>query len=155
MVTDAFTLAVARLKQHEGFRAYVYDDGTGQPIRPGSVVQGHPTIGYGWALDVSPMSEGLASRLLEEGLMVRVGNLASRLPWLHRIDDVRKSVLYELAYNLGVNGLLGFPKMLAAIERGDYLAAGVELLDSRWAVQVGPNRARNLADRLVHGATAA
>ncbi len=153
MVTEAFTAAVASLKAHEGFREYVYDDKTGRPIQPGSFVEGHPTIGYGWALNKTPMSEALASRLLEEGLMARVSALASRLPWLHRLDDGRKSVLYELSYNLGVDGLLGFPRMLGALEFGHWATAASELLDSKWArLDVAPARSADLARRLERGA---
>jgi GH24 family phage-related lysozyme (muramidase) len=37
----------------EGRRAQAYDDATGQPITPGSIIEGHPTLGIGFNLDAS------------------------------------------------------------------------------------------------------
>ena len=52
------------------------------------------------------------------------------------MDDARLGVLIEMCYNLGLSGLAGFKKMLAAVEAGDYKKAAKEMLDSKWAFQV-------------------
>ncbi len=57
---------------------------------------------------------------------------------------VRAEVLIDMAYNLGVGGLLGFKRALAAVEAGDFPAAAAHMMDSRWAAQVG-RRAVELA----------
>ena len=46
--------------------------------------------------------------------------------------------------NLGPSGLLGFKKMHKALANKDYITASAEMLDSRWATQVG-NRAIELS----------
>jgi lysozyme len=55
-----------------------------------------------------------------------------------------------MAYNLGLTKLLGFKKMIAAIKRKDYSAAAVEMLDSKWHIDVG-DRAVELARIMEEG----
>ena len=141
---------IAHLKTHEGFRAFVYDDATGQPIGPGTLVRGNPTIGYGWALNKTPMHQALADAALRDMTQERIFELHHRLPWIGELDEVRKVVLYELAYNLGVEGLLGFEQTLELLRRRRYAQAGVELLDSEAARQL-PGRYHILSDMLVSG----
>ena len=52
-----------------------------------------------------------------------------------------------MAFNMGTNGLLKFKKTLALIESGDYQTASAEMLNSRWAKQVG-SRAEKLSERM-------
>ena len=53
-------------------------------------------------------------------------------------------------FNLGLTRLLGFKKFLAALEAEDWDRAAEEMLDSKWAVQVGP-RSTRLRDLLLEG----
>jgi GH24 family phage-related lysozyme (muramidase) len=62
---DIRLLLSQMLEREEGLRTLVYDDATGKPIGPGSVVQGHPTIGIGRALDVNGITAVEADFLLE------------------------------------------------------------------------------------------
>jgi lysozyme len=55
-----------------------------------------------------------------------------------------------MIFNLGLTKLLNFKKFLAAMEAGDYVTAGKEMLDSRWARQVG-NRSDRLEQMIVNG----
>lgn len=72
---------------------------------------------------------------------------------LHLIDAYRslpvtaKVVIANMAYNVGVVGCLGFIKMWRALASGDYKTAAAEMLDSKWANQVG-KRATELAELL-------
>ena len=54
------------------------------------------------------------------------------------------------AFNLGPAGLLKFGRTLSAVEQGDYETAAVEMLDSRWAGQVG-QRATRLSEMMLTG----
>ena len=51
---------------------------------------------------------------------------------------------------MGVEGVQGFSKMIAALQVGDYPRAADEALDSLWAKQT-PARARDVAQRLESG----
>ena len=55
-----------------------------------------------------------------------------------------------MGFNLGINRLLQFEKFLTALENRDYETAAVEMMDSRWAKQVGP-RSERLYQRMIDG----
>ena len=52
-----------------------------------------------------------------------------------------------MAYQLGVNGVGNFSKMLNALESGDRETAAIEALDSKWATQT-PERAERVANMI-------
>jgi lysozyme len=74
----------------------------------------------------------------------------SLIPGFDALSDNRKIALSNMAYNLGLPRMKGFQKMLAAISRGDFKAASTEMLDSKWAQQVG-DRAKRLAVMVDNG----
>lgn len=128
-----------QLKRDEGLRLKVYADQLG-----------HPTIGYGRALDTKGISLAEAEAMLDHDIQDATIEVDARLPWVATLDGARRAVLINMAFNLGIGGLLAFRKMLAAVERGDWAAAAGEMLDSRWATQVGP-RAHRLSRQMETG----
>jgi lysozyme len=58
--------------------------------------------------------------------------------------------MIDMTFNLGLTRLLYFKKMIAAINARDYTEASKQMLDSRWARQVG-NRASTLAKMMANG----
>ena len=56
--------------------------------------------------------------------------------------------MIELCFNLGLTGLLGFKKMIDALTRKNYPEAVKQLLDSRWATQIGKSRIDDITYRL-------
>ena len=139
-----------QLLRDEGVRLLVYDDATGIPIKPGTHVVGHPTIGIGRALDVHGISMAEALYLNNDDIKDVQNGLLDSLPWLANLDVVRFAALENMAFNLGVNGLLGFTETLAAIKQGDYELAAEDMLQSEWAQQVG-DRANRLALQIKTG----
>lgn len=77
--------------------------------------------------------------------------LDRQLPWWRTLDPVRQRVIVNMAFNLGVPGLLKFRNTLALIRRGDYASAAVAMGQSRWADQVG-DRAKRLQSMMKTGA---
>lgn len=141
----------ARLEAKEGSRSQVYDDATGKPIGPGSVVVGHPTIGVGHACDVNHISPGVIRQMLHEDTAAKIADLRGRVDFFDSLDDVRQEILVEMAFNLGSYGLVnGFLRMMAAIRRRDYVGAAVEMESSLWAGQVG-SRATELVSAMKSG----
>ena len=58
-----------------------------------------------------------------------------------------KEVLVNMMFNLGRPRLGRFKKFIAAINEKDYELAQIEMMDSKWATQVGP-RATRLRDEV-------
>lgn len=52
------------------------------------------------------------------------------------LSDLRQEVIVNLCYNLGLAGINGFRKMWGYLADRNYVQAGIEGLDSRWATQV-------------------
>lgn len=134
---SAVDIAIPRLKVDEGFRASKYVD-----------TAGHLTIGYGFNVDAG-ISQYAATALLQAQTQECASTVAG-FWWAQGLDDIRMSVVVELAFNNGVNGLLRFPKMLAAIGAKDWATAQKELLDSD-AARALPNRYQSLSQILLTG----
>ena len=145
----AVDLLMARIKKHESLRLSVYDDATGKPIVPGSVVKGIPTIGFGRNLKRG-ITENEAVYLLTNDVDTVISEVRRALPWVKDLDHARWSVIMELGFNLGVPGLLEFKRTLASVKAGDYETAAVQMLESKWADQVG-KRAITLAEIMRSG----
>jgi lysozyme len=58
-----------------------------------------------------------------------------------KVEQVRSRALVNMAFNLG-GRLAGFKKFIAAVNARDWTTAGVEMMDSKWADQVGARAAR-------------
>ena len=126
-----------QLIRHEGMRLDMYKD----------TVDGW-TIGIGRNLeDVGLRSEAEAKFLLRSDISAVQKELRERLPWFEDLDPDRQQVLTNMAFNLGVTGLIRFSKTLSYVESGLYEQAADEMLRSRWADQVG-KRATELSQRM-------
>ena len=109
-------------------------------------LRGYLTIGVGILID--PRRGGGITReesryLLQNRLATVFRQLDHSLPWWSKLDPVRRRVLANMAFNLGIAGLLGFHKTLTLIEEGQFNLASKAMLESKWAQQVGAR-----ADRL-------
>jgi len=139
---------VEDLKSDEGWRPWVYDDETGEPISKGSTVHGYPTIGYGQMVDYSRgggITKHIGEQMLIEAATLRWNQLVNLLPFVqHQPEEVQRA-LGNMAYQLGVGGVYGFKKMLQALRDGDRVAAAQHALDSKWANEQTPKRARRVA----------
>jgi lysozyme len=63
---------------------------------------------------------------------------------------VRFAVLVNMAFNLGVGGLLHFQNMLSFVKAASWVSAADEMLRSKWANEVG-DRAQRLATQMRTG----
>jgi len=126
------------LKKHEGFRA-----------KPYRCSEGFLTIGYGLNLDAG-ITRDEATMLLEHRVSVLQDVLAVRLSFWYRLTQARKDVLLNMAYNLGVAGLLGFKTTLRLVSEENYTEASKQMLKSKWAKQVG-GRALWLSNKMREG----
>jgi lysozyme len=107
------------------------------------------TIGYGTNLQELRIDIDLAEKWLQDKLADCL-RFAQGYSWWHGLNRARQDVVIDMLYNLGPTRFNGFRRMHAAILRGDFDAAAAEMLDSRWATQVG-RRARHLSNIMKTG----
>lgn len=125
---------ISQLIRHEGLR-----------LKPYRCIAGKLTIGIGRNLDDKGITEEEAMYLLTNDIEQCEFQLNKELPFFKTLDMARQDVLLNMCFNLGIKGLLGFKNTLAMIEVGNYEAAADNMLNSKWAYQVG-DRAKELAD---------
>lgn len=113
-------------------------------------VKGFLTIGVGRNLESDGISMAESDFLLDNSILAKRAEVLSRIPWALRLDEARREALVNIAYNCGVDGLLGFKHALAAMEAGDYAGAAAHFRDSKWHKQVGP-RADRLCAQITDG----
>ena len=124
------------LKQDEGEVLHAYQDHLG-----------YWTIGYGRLIDKrrgGGITQREAEFLLDNDINRVVEQLAARTDFLSHPEEVQHALI-NMAFQLGVNGLMSFRKMWGHLALRDYEAAADEALDSRWATQT-PKRAQRVTD---------
>ena len=132
---------IRQLRLHEGER-----------LKPYRCTAGKLTIGVGRNLEDRGISAAESAYLLGNDIDAHWRELVRALPWVEQLDEVRQRVLLDMAFNLGIGGLLGFKNTLATIKAGDFQKASRMMLDSKWANQVG-FRADRLATMMATGKT--
>lgn len=121
------------LLKHEQLRQFPYIDTTG-----------HLTIGVGRNLSDRGISSAEALSMLDDDIFYFTSKLSNILPEFNMLDDIRRIVLVDMCFNLGINGLLKFSGMFAAIKNSEWDLASKEILDSEAARQC-PDRYQQLA----------
>jgi lysozyme len=127
---------VKQLELHEGLRLKPYYDTVDKL-----------TIGIGRNLEDTGISKAEASFMLQNDLIRIIAELDEQMPWWRELTENRRRILVDMAFNLGTFGLSQFRDMLAATKVGDFDGASKEMLDSKWAKQVGA-RAERLAQAM-------
>lgn len=137
------TKLLADLRRDEGWSASAYQDHLG-----------FWTIGYGFLID--DRKGGFLPRQIGEAWLkyaaeARWEALVRARAWIEDQPEDVQIALANMAYQMGVNGVLKFKKMLDALAIGDRQTAAIEALDSAWAQQT-PERAKRVTD-LIRGPT--
>lgn len=170
--TRLMTQVKADLIRHEAFREFAYPD----PLSPigkkyrgkdwpwGFVParellarikeppqDGNPwTVGIGNTHGTSPDSRIdriRAERHTEEKILNIHNDLSQLIAWYSQAPFVVKTVLINMAFNMGVSGLLKFRNTLRYMGQGMWDKAAANMEQSLWYRQV-PSRARELVERI-------
>ena len=129
-----------QIKQHEGYRLDVYKDtlgfdtgGYGHKILPGEDI---PTTKEGW------------DKLFDEDFE-KAWDLKDKFCAENNLNIPSKAecILCEMIYQMGFAGVSKFKIMIAALQQNNFVEAGRQMLDSRWAKQT-PNRAKTLSKQM-------
>lgn len=121
---------------------------------------GVPHIGVGCNLMV-PVPADIAAQititpdaandLLDRRIAQAAKDLYSHLPWVVQLDEIRKSALIAIVFNMGIGNFLGKnAEAVQSIQRGDYEDAKRRMLGLSWQEKVG-DRAVRLMNQLVTG----
>lgn len=114
---------------------------------------GFATLGIGRLVDRrrgGGISDAEALMLLSNDIEERHQLLLRSMPVYKSLDAVRQRAVLNMSFQLGVQGVLEFKRMIAALTRRDYAAAAVECLMSDYGKQT-PARAKRVADMIETG----
>jgi lysozyme len=127
------------LIRHEGIRLKPYRD-----------ARHKLTIGVGRNLDDVGVTRAEALMLLNNDIARVRREVVGAFSWFPGLNPVRKDVVLDMVFNLGLTRFRRFKKAIAAIKAKDWEKAAREMLNSQWAKQVG-RRARELAAMMNRG----
>lgn len=133
-----------RMIKHEGKVPHAYQDSLG-----------YWTVGIGICID--KRKGGLSEDEMLYLLRNRIEKIRASLSayaWFRNLPEIRQEVLIEMAFNLGIQGLLGFKKTIGCLSRHDYDGAVREMRASKWAMQIGKSRLDDLCKRMSKGSYA-
>lgn len=137
----------------------------GCELMPYRCPAGYLTIGVGRNLETNPLTQeekrvcgdymrgitkNAAYYLLRNDIDKVKRECKQSIPFFNALDAERQYALLDMAFNLGIKGLLKFRKMLNAMGCGDWNWASDECLNSTYAKQTGI-RARRIANTIKTG----
>ena len=130
-----------QLKVDEGVKYEIYKDHLG-----------YPTFGIGHLITEddpehgTEISEDRVNEIFESDVAKFVSEAKILFPDLDELPDVAQQVIVNMAFNMGRPRLSKFKNFIAGVNDRDWTRAAEEMMDSRWADQVGARatRLRNL-----------
>ena len=106
-------------------------------LKPYECSQGYTTIGVGRNLETNGISKDEAMYLLDNDIDSVIKKLDKHWPAWATFPEEAKAIIMDLVFNMGINTWLSFRKTRAYMELGEWEKAGKELLNSKYAHQVG------------------
>ena len=141
-MSDLHANLIAALRRDEGEVLHAYQD-----------TRGFWTIGVGRLIDKrrgGGISKVESAYLLHNDIEHKQHELQQRAPWIWQLSEPRTGVFMNMAFQLGVEGLMGFNRTLLLAEHGKYTECSEQMLLSDWATQT-PERAHRLAKQMRSG----
>ena len=134
------------LKVDEGVKYEIYLDHLGLPtFGIGHLVtESDPEHGQPVGTTVS---EDRVNKQFEADVQLVLQDCVTVFPNFDTLPETAQLVIANMMFNMGRPRFSGFKKFIAGVNAGDWNKAAVEMMDSRWAKQVGA-RAERLRDRI-------
>ena len=120
---------------HEGFSPVAYPD----PLTK----QEPYTFGHG----LTYITESESLEIVKDRVTTLNFELSKKLYFFNDLPDTAKEVLIEMAYQMGVKGVLSFKNTLNYFSKHDWENASNNMKKSLWARQT-PERANALAEKI-------
>ena len=121
------------IQKHEGRKKKLYLDS-----------RGFRTIGVGRCLDKKPLTDAEVDYLYANDLR-DARESAEKHGWFDGLSRVRRAVIIDMHYQLGAKGFRTFKMLNRALKIHDSKGAVHAMLDSAWAKDQTPKRAKELA----------
>lgn len=134
---------ISDLREDEGEVLHVYPDS-----------KGFATIGVGILIDGrrgGGITKEESAYLLRNRIDTKRAELNAKFPWFASLDAVRQDGLTNMAFQLGTDGLAGFPRAMRCIAARDWAGAALNLKDSDWFRTDTPERAARVITQIVTG----
>ena len=150
---------VKMIALHEGIVLNVYQDhlnintvGIGRNLDDRGITDGELLFMNKTMDDIydNGLTEEEAYYLCMNDIAIVEKELLASKPIVNQLNAVRQMILIDMAFNMGVPRLKLFKNMWLAIEKVNYPLACAEMLDSKWANQVG-KRAVRLSEAMKNG----
>ena len=142
------TMLMKELMLDEGYKQEIYAD----PL-------GHLTFGVGHLVTKNdeehgkevgtPVTKERIEKCLQQDIKIVLNELDLNEPWWRSLDSNRQRVIANMCFNLGYPRLKKFKKFIYAMQISQWEKAAEEMMDSKWATQVG-ERAVRLRDRVLY-----
>jgi len=121
----------------------IYDEGVRSSAYTDS--EGYLTIGVGRLIDENKggkLSADEIEYLLDNDIDKVINQTIREFDWYQDLTEIRKEVILNMVFNLGIGGVKKFKMMTNALKRHDWNEAAREMLDSKWSGQVGQRAIR-------------
>ena len=128
-----------QLRLHEGVEKFPY-----------RCTAGYLTIGVGRNIEERGLLDDEIDFILDNDIEVVMNEVSVTFDWFFDLSEVRQRVVADMIFNIGMPRFKQFKKMIAALEEGDWSEAANQMMDSKWAKQVG-KRAGRLRDMMETG----
>ena len=115
----------------------------GLELKPYKCTSDKLTIGIGRNIEDIGITEAEARYLLQNDVD-RILKEVEHWTFLEKLNDVRQAVILDMVFNMGVSRFNAntWVKTFAAIQDEDFDEAANQMLDSKWANQVGQRAIR-------------
>ena len=130
---------IEQLKIHEGVK-----------LKPYKCTAGKLTIGVGKNIEDNGITLEEAEYLLQNDIAEARSQLLHAFPWMGELNDARISAMINFTFNVGIGTVKKFKNTLSYMQSGEWDKAADEMMDSRWARQVG-NRAIEVTEQIRTG----
>jgi len=121
----------------------------GMELKSYTCSQGYITLGVGRNVEELGITEDEARYLLDNDILRVSRELDNNIPWWRDLSEVRQRIFVDMCFNLGISRFLQFKLALQAAKDGRYEDCAEEMMDSRWARQVG-TRATRLSEAMIN-----
>ncbi len=143
LTPETITHLTAQLKRHE-------EANTFSP-KPYRCKAGRLTIGWGQNIEANPLTGfikwyyerhleitlEMADYLLDVSLRDAILKARAHFPVWGDLDDVRRAVIVNMIFNMGIGGVLLFYGFRACLAKKDYIGAAEHMRSSLWYRQLG------------------